>query len=89
MGSTPTSVITIGFRGFPYLARVRAALSSPIREASLLTCISCGNDTETNDIDQPVAPGVAKATQGMLHCVHMLQQPVCILSESQTPDKQV
>ena len=38
MGSTPISVITIGFSGFPYLALVRAALSSPIREASLFTC---------------------------------------------------
>lgn len=35
MGSTPISVITIGFSGFPYLALVRAALSSPMREASL------------------------------------------------------
>ena len=40
MGSTPTAVMTMGFNGFPYFARTLAALSSPIRDASLLTCIA-------------------------------------------------
>lgn len=39
MGSTPTAVMTMGFNGFPYFARTLAALSSPISDASLFTCI--------------------------------------------------
>ena len=82
MGSTPTSVITTGFSGFPYFARVRAALSSPIKEASLLTCISKVILKPTTAPASCSRYGHNNMSNAAL-CYVMLQ-PVCVLDRPLT-----
>ena len=77
MGSTPTSVITIGFNGFPYLALVRAALSSPIREASLFTCNAITLWIHGGKLRQPHQEGDRPAKFAQ-EC-QLSEMPACVL----------